>query len=334
MMNNGNEIRHIKERLDGFPKMSTIDGSLTSGVKTGVVIGYGQLDTDHWHLKVIPYAPETITTNGAVQFDDGSRDITTNDADQFVRVFVVNVQDDERVKALYQVGQVVTFWTGAFLTDQHAYGVFVTIHPTARFKAIVSPKDGDTYPFTAGYILPSTTPASSWTAVAFEGEAIPVNALGTKGIDYCWPRADTVVEIEPVWDDHNSGYKFYFTQHTDTLYVHVTGDEDAVNGAIRWRYPAEIGFWDMSTDAANGGTWTPWTAPYSVYVWNASEDKNTFSGVGTIGTGSTAVDSESGAIGGCHLLPIPNGAYVPCIVRGFDSDGNLHLTTHAPNSTQ
>lgn len=108
----------------------------------------------------------------------------------------------------------------------------------------------------------------------------------------------------------------------------------AINGLIRWKYTIELGRWDMTQAEATGGTWTAITTAI-IYAFNSAEDKNTFTGTGTIGTGNTGVDQATGAVGSCTLLPLPVGAYVVVKFRGVGAQGQSYYTIlNAMNSSE
>lgn len=123
----------------------------------------------------------------------------------------------------------------------------------------------------------------------------------------------------------------------DVFGAKIVGSPTAINGGIRWRYPIELGYRDMTVDEANGGTWHP-IVTGTIYAWNEAEDMNTFtSGTGTIGTGNTSVAQADGTISStsCKLKPLPNGAFVTVRLRGNGAHGQPHFTIiNAMNSAQ
>jgi hypothetical protein len=111
------------------------------------------------------------------------------------------------------------------------------------------------------------------------------------------------------------------TNSSENIHAKITAVL-AINGGIRWRYSIELGHWDMTQNAAAGGTWVKDSGDEVLYAFSSAEDKNTFtSGTGTIGTGNTNVTQADGTINGtaCKLVPLPVGDYVVVVFRGYDT---------------
>lgn len=107
-----------------------------------------------------------------------------------------------------------------------------------------------------------------------------------------------------------------------------SGAAVAITGAVRWKYPIVLGYYDGTTNPSTGGTWVPTTTGITIYAFNSTEALNTSTGSSvTIGTGNNA-NGSTGAIneGSCELLSIPDGGDVVVKFRYLGSDGNLYFT--------
>jgi hypothetical protein len=179
----------------------------------------------------------------------------------------------------------------------------------------------------------SVSPSRS-SGVALEEEPIPgvggtFAATNTQEIEFQTHalRPRTRVEVFYPWNS-KPGEDLFFSRNVEPIDARIVA-VTAINGAIRWKYTIELGYWDMTTAESTGGTWIKTSGDTVLYAFNSAEDKNTFtSGTGVIGTGDTEVAQSDGTLGDseCALLALPVGGYCQVKFRGKGANDAPYFT--------
>src|ERR1700749_4513437 len=100
----------------------------------GQVIGFIN-DSGYWALQVRQYAPMSISASNTLIFDDASRIQTQGSITPYIKVSVVNCFTSEKIKALYSVGDKITFFNTRWasnITNNYPSN-WITISPTEEF---------------------------------------------------------------------------------------------------------------------------------------------------------------------------------------------------------
>src|ERR1035437_6791140 len=156
------EVQLDRYNLENGYIQPSASQSFSQRVYEGQAIGFVEDPpaSNHWALSVKPYLPIS-ESNGILAFGNvtaGNRDPAINNAPQVFTVSVVNCIDSQNIKALFTVGDIITFFNSRFPTTiAHNNSSWITVAPTEEFFAFILPLDSNNFGFMALYYDPTST---------------------------------------------------------------------------------------------------------------------------------------------------------------------------------
>ncbi len=240
MFDTGSEIRLDRQRTDNLHVKPNALQSFTTKVLEGIVVGFSQPDGVHWALKVRPYLPIDYN-NGVVEFDsDGNRgtELEGGQLDNvFITVSVVNAVDNERIRALYLIGDKIQYFNATFPTtamsdiNGQIKSSWITVCANEEFWAIIGP-NGQGWNFIGGYLDPTviTGDYQYFTSISALQGAVKI-------LPNCASLAPfNMYKVKPIWNSSTKAWEYVCYGATGTFPCKIT----AVSGTFpQWNYEGQ-----------------------------------------------------------------------------------------------
>src|ERR1035437_3281407 len=204
------EVQLDRYNLENGYIQPSASQSFSQRVYEGQAIGFVEDPpaSNHWALSVKPYLPIS-ESNGILAFGNvtvGNRDPAVNNAPQVFTVSVVNCIDSQNIKALFTVGDIITFFNSRFPTTiAHNNSSWITVAPSEMFDALIYPKIvggfATGFQFLGGYFDP-TIPIIPFTV-------IPSLTGDVQVITTTAPEPTKICKIMPKWNPVTNTFQYY-----------------------------------------------------------------------------------------------------------------------------